>query len=150
LPRSDQHAGGEQGDLHLGFGEPEPNTCKECGTDFPRTEVDCPECPDEKPTIYGHQPHPYDEWTSTLVRQLVRAGAGYVAIRVDLPADHQAFMWWADRFEGRSRGPGGTWDSFSLGLDDVVEDAHLLKLVHCTDCPPSIARQMRGSRGADR
>lgn len=128
--------------LQLDFGEPGPNVCTRCEESFNREETECPHCGSGG---YYHDPHPCDQWTSTLVRQLVTAGAGYVAIRLSLPADHQAFMWWNCGFEGRARGPGGSWERFNLGLDEAVEDAHTAELLHREECPPSITRQMRGN-----
>lgn len=141
---SEDSAASETKTLQLDFGEPEPNVCTNCEKEFDRQNHECPHCGHNG---YGHDPHPQDEVTSQLIRQLVTAGAGYVAIRLRLPADHQAFMWWNCGFEGRARGPGGTWEKFTHGVDEVFDDASVVELLHREDCPPTIARQMRGNRG---
>lgn len=127
------------------FGEAEPNRCSNCEGLFDRHETECPAC---EGVTYGYSRHPQDEWTSQLVLQMAKAGAGYVAIYANLPASCEAYLFWDpdDGFQGYSRHPSGAWDSFCLGVDDVLEDARRIELRHCTDCEERIARKMQGVR----
>ena len=124
------------------YGKPGPKTCVPCGTEFHRSLNECPEC---ESTHIGINPHPRDEWTSQLVRDTVRALAGYAVIRMELPCDHRAWMWWDDGFEGRTRSARGALNSFSLGVEEPLKEAHKIELVHWRDTHPQIRQQIEQS-----
>jgi len=124
------------------YGQPGPKRCSSCGTDFYRELNQCPEC---EAQMYSVSRHPRDGWTEQLARDTVRGLAGYAVLRLELPADNKAWMWWDDGVEARSRHPRGALESFELGLGEVLNDARSVEIVHWRETHPQIRRQLRES-----